>query len=152
MKPLVSPYELDQVKYPEIPQTFKKVPIIGRLLWWFHRPTKWAIYFDCLKAQVEQRGQVPAEEWASNEMYSIAREIQALLKEHCWQEYLSFHPKDPYYVIAEFEVGDLSEVSAIMAIEEVFGVKFDDTYFTNAITFEDVVRYVDKHKTKELGC
>ncbi len=150
MKIIQSPFESGLINTPSKPEKYKKLSIIGNILWWFTRPRKDQLYRESIKAQIEERGIVPFEVWGAEERYKVAKRIEKILCENCWLEEFSFHPKDPYYIIGEFEIGDLSEVEALMSIEEDFGFTFDDDHFKSPPTFEQVVDYVIENKTKEV--
>ena len=116
------------------------------MLWYVLRPTIWQSYLKCLKEQVAERGEVPATAWPTERHAAIASKIEDILAESCWGEKLSFLPDDPYCIIGEIEVGDLSEIEAMMDIEDTFGIKFppDEWKIEKAVTFEDVVGFIER--------
>lgn len=91
---------------------------------WYHFliAPRWKQYFDSLKQQLKERGPVPPEVWGDPERLEMASQIEAFLEDCCWGERLHFHPKDPWRVVGEFDIGDLSELEALMDMEKKFGV------------------------------
>ena len=81
------------------------------------------MYFRSLSRQVNERGPVSADVWQTPLRRNIANDIEAILSDACWGERLSFHPDDPWLVIGEWEIGDLSELDAVFRIEKRFGIE-----------------------------
>jgi hypothetical protein len=106
---------------------------------------KWNRYFASLKSQIASRGLVPPEMWGSHEQHEVARRIEEVLCRVCWGEHFTFHPLDPLLVVGEWEVGDLSEVQALMEIEREFAITISreelDELLANG-TFGDLVNLV----------
>jgi len=157
MQPIVSPIELGHTE-SEIPPLLKKIPFIGKLLWSVTGPTKWRLYFLSIKKQVEERGPVLPEVWPSPEQYEIAKKVEDILAESCWEERLSFHPSDPYSIIGGFEAenlqtfGGLSDDEAIMSIEYFFKIQFPEDhkdFFEKNPTFADVVSFIEENTKTE---
>ncbi len=152
MKQIVSPITLGHTKRTITP-SLERLPFLGKLLWFFIRPSKWRAYFLSIKQQTEERGPVTKEVWESSERYAIVKKIEEILAESCWGEKFSFHPNDPYFIIGGFEaetlsmVGDLCDVEALMEIEDFFDVKFPENFkefFAGDPTFGDVVTLIEK--------
>jgi hypothetical protein len=110
---------------------------------WYHifllDPNRWRPYRRELRNQIEARGAIPNDVWQTGARRAVARRIEELICEHCWGEAYAFHPNDPWFVIGEIEVGDLSEVELIMAIEEEYGIDLSEQRFPPAFTFGDMV-------------
>ena len=121
---------------------FARVPILRAMLY----GTEWQRYRDSLRRQLGERGPISDSVWGSAERLDAARRIESILKDHCWGEEFRFHPDDPYVVVGEWEIGDLSEVEALMEIEDAFGVKIKDEDMKAAIgedpTFGEFVDYI----------
>ena len=113
MQPIRSPIEIGDVSRPRWYQAF-----YGR---------RWKAYFHSLKVQLKQRGPDLDSAWGTPERLAIAREIEAILAEYSWGETIRFHPNDPWRVISEWEIDELSEVEAIPTIETRFGVTLGDS-------------------------
>jgi predicted nucleotidyltransferase len=128
--------------------SLSQVPVLRELIY----GTAWRRYFRSIKRQVEQRGPIPDAVWETDERRRAAKTIEKVLSEICWGEYFTFHPDDPFYVIAEFEIGDLSEVEAMMEIETQLGIKIDDEtidrFLKNKATFGAFVDYVVSEQRK----
>jgi hypothetical protein len=140
MKTLVSPKESGEIN-PK--GRFSHVPVLRSLIY----GTDWQRYCNSIRRQCAQRGPIPDSEWGTPERCDVARKIKAILKEACWGEDFEFHPDDRYAIVGEFEIGDLSEIEALMEIETQFGIKTDDDF--RAIlgedpTFGEFVDYVMK--------
>ena len=79
---------------------------------------------------------------------TIAMKVEKILAEACWGERFSFHPDDPWLVIGEWEVGDLSELDALFRIEEEFGIGLPRNEYAEriiaAMTFGDLVTVIEK--------
>ncbi len=131
MKPLRSPFETGQV-----PRR------------WYHCLfTPWRQYFDALKQQIEARGPVPEDAWSDQRSKAIAEKIEELIGESCWGELVRFHPDDPWLVIGEWEIGDLSEAELLMEVENTFEVKLPPEEDLSRLimqgwTFRDMVSWI----------
>lgn len=90
--------------------------------------------------------------WQTPLRRKIANDIETILSDVCWGERLSFHPDDPWLVIGECEVGDLSELEAIMKIEKKFGVELNtkDIFKRIAVglTFSELVAIIEERGTQ----
>jgi hypothetical protein len=139
MKPLESPLKNDDL-YPK--GWCSKVPILRSILY----GTRSQRYQNCFRHQLADRGPVPDSAWVNSERLAAARVIERILEENCWFEEFRFHPDDPYSIVGEWEIGDLSEVEALMAIEEQFGIEIEDDTMNKALgeapTFGQFVDYV----------
>ena len=83
--------------------------------------------------------------WAGFGDHGTAMDVQNLICNACWGEEFSFHPCDPYMVVGEWEVGDLSEVEAVLEIEERFRVNLPRDKLERIIeggTFGDFIELV----------
>lgn len=113
MQPLISPFQLGDLP--------AKIP------WWrwiFGSP--WGRYYESIKRQIDERGEVKDEIWGTADRLQIARKIESIIAEACWGETFKFHPDDPYLVVGEWEIGDLSEIECVMEIEEQFAIHIDE--------------------------
>jgi hypothetical protein len=117
---------------------------------WYHRLpfiSPWNEYIRALKHQLAKRGAVPAGVWGDQARQDIAKKVEGILCEHCWREYLAFHPDDPWMIVGEWEVGDMSEVEVLMEIEAAFKVvmpagKTLMELLGNGWTFGDLVSHI----------
>ncbi len=95
---------------------------------------------------MQDRGPVRAETWGDAERLTIAYSIEAILEDCCWGERLHFHPDDPWRVVGECEIGDLSEFEALMDIEKKFAVDLSaevlQPFFAKEPTFGDFVDFI----------
>jgi len=110
---------------------------------------RWQRYVTSLQSQCEKRGEVPANAWLGGERYEVARQIEGILGEVCWGVTLSFHPDDPFSVVGEWEIGDMSEVHALMNIERRFAVEISDEELQQLVadgTFGDFVDMVQRKR------
>lgn len=146
MKEIESPFTLG-LPARNMPVRYARIPILGRCLWYFMRPSKWSAYLSSLKEQIEERGSVSDDLWPSEDHREIAKKITEILMQRCWGESLHFIPHDPYYIIGEFEIGDLSECEAMMDIEDHFKLKFLE--IDKKTSFGQVVSYIQGHKDTE---
>jgi hypothetical protein len=139
MKNLVSPIELGDTLRTGI---LACVPIVRQVVY----GTQWQRYYRSIRRQITTRGPVPNAAWVSEERCSAARRIEGILKEMCWGDDFTFHPDDPYRVVGDWEVGDLSEVEALAEIGEDFGVQIDQDAIARLVekglTFGGFVDYV----------
>jgi hypothetical protein len=150
MKAITSPLKLADIERP-IPEALARWGILGHALWLCLRPTKWQAYFQSIKRQVEERGMVPESAWGTPRRLAIARRIEAVLHDKCWPHQLSFHPNDCWLVIGEWEIGDLSELEALMEIEERFGLNFPKDFgdrIDQGLTFGDLVGFIEDHGSR----
>ena len=117
------------------------------MVWWCLRPTKWQAYFRSLRRQVRERGPITEDVWQAPLRKRIANDIEVILSQACWGERLSFHPDDPWLVIGEWEIGDLSELDAIFQIERRFGIELPKTEFGQRVmaglTFGELVSIIE---------
>lgn len=116
--------------------------------------TRWQCYFDSLKTQLHERGPVADDAWGGQDRLEVARQIESILAECCWGENFRFHPSDPYLVVGEFEIGDLSELEALMEMEERFGIQLPDDemreFLNRGPTFGEFVDLVrQKQRTRD---
>ena len=109
MQPIFSPLKISDLRA----KTVKEL-LLG---------SKWKRYRDSLRKQLADRGSIPDSAWVSRERLEVARRIEHILADVCWGEEFHFAPDDPYAIVGEFEIGDLSEVEGIMAVEQAFGIK-----------------------------
>lgn len=129
MDPIRSPIERGDVT----PHT------VNPLVHFFTYARRCGEYLDSIKAQLAARGPVLASEWGSADRLAVARELEAILGEHCWGgEKLQFHPEDPWFVVGEWEMGDLSEVEALMETERRFDI---------SLPFEEVRPMIERGGT-----
>ena len=132
LQPIISPLKLDDLGAKSI-----KELLFG---------SKWKRYRDSLRKQLADRGLVPDSAWGSPERLAVARKIEGILAEVCWGENFRFAPNDPYAIVGEFEIGDLSELDGVMAVEKEFGIKILWKEITAEIgecpTFGQFVDYV----------
>lgn len=155
MNTIVSPLETPDLARP-IPGGLVRLGIVGHALWLCLRPTKRQAYFQSIKRQVEERGPVPDDVWRTPRRLAIARQIEAILGDVCWPERLAYHPNDPWLVIGEWEIGDLSELEALWKIGERFGFPVTTDFIrgdfakriTEGLTFGELVSFVEEHGTK----
>lgn len=119
MKPLESPYDIGEVEQRENKYFFSKIKSL-------FSESEFAKYVKSLKRQMKERGCVRPECWSDPERAKVAKEIEFILSEINWGEKFSFHPDDPYYIVGEWETGDLSELEAILAIEEQYSIEISD--------------------------
>ena len=135
-----------------MPDCYSRWGYVGILVWWCLRPTKWKRYKQSLRRQLQERGPISADVRQTPRRKSIASDIEIILGEACWGEHLSFHPQDPWSVIGEWEVGDLSELDAVFRIEKKFGLTLIKKEFseqvTAGLTFGDLVTIVEKQGTR----
>lgn len=107
---------------------------------------KWQRYAASLETQLKRRGSIAPAAWGQTDRWEIAQRVEAVLRRVCWADHpFQFHPNDPWRVIAEWEIGDASEVQALMEIEESFGISISDTdinAFPENGTFSDFVELV----------
>jgi hypothetical protein len=132
LQPIISPLKLDDLGAKSI-----KELLFG---------SKWKRYRDSLRKQLADRGLVPDSAWGSPKRLAVARKIEGILAEVCWGENFRFAPNDPYAIVGEFEIGDLSELDGVMAVEKEFGIKILWKEITAEIgecpTFGQFVDYV----------
>ncbi|MBL7042622.1 MAG: hypothetical protein ISR77_28560 [Pirellulaceae bacterium] len=135
-----------------MPNRYLRWGIVGRLAWWWSRPTKWQAYFRSLKRQVNKRGPISADVWQTPLRRKIANDIELILSDACWGERLSFHPDDSWLVIGEWEIGDLSELDAVFRIEKRFGVELPRKELGERImaglTFGELVTIIEEQGTQ----
>lgn len=125
MKPLESPFSNGQI--------IRK---------WYHQLPGFLPrqkYIAALEEQIKERGKTNEAEWKTSEHFAVAKRIREILCEHCWEVEFDFAPQDPWFIIGEFEIGDLSEVEALMAIEEEFEVTLLKRNDLDSLTFLDLV-------------
>lgn len=132
MSALLSPYDRGL--------TGKDFSIWTKFLSFVKGENRWHRYRNDLRRQILARGKIPDSVWESPERLAIARKIEDILAANCWDEPFRFHPDDPYAVVGEFEVGDLSEVEAVMDIEDSFDIKIPDKALQG--TFAELVDYI----------
>ena len=134
MRPIVSPFRLGETGAKSI-----KDRLLG---------SKWRRYRDSIRSQLSDRGPVPNSAWGDPKRLEVARKIEGILAKVCWGENFHFAPDDPYGIVGEFEVGDLSEVEGVMAIEQEFHIKIPweemKGEFGEYPTFGQFVDYVMK--------
>lgn len=115
---------------------------------WYHFliGPRWQQYFASLKRQMKDRGAVSPEVWGDAERLEIATQIEAILEDCCWGEPMHFHPDDPWRVVGEYEIGDLSEIEALEEIGDKFGVELSIdvmlSFFDREPTFGDFVDFI----------
>jgi len=109
MQPIISPFKLSDLSA----KTVKEL-LFG---------SKWQRYRDCLRKQLADRGPIPDSAWGSPQRLEVARKIEGILAEVCWGEDFRFEPNDAYSIEGEFEIGDLSEVEGVTAVEKEFSIK-----------------------------
>lgn len=118
------------------------MPVVRQIVY----GTEWQRYYRSIRRQITARGPVPDVAWVSEERCSAARRIEGILTERCWGDDFTFHPDDPYRVVGEWEVGDLSEVDALAEIGGDFGVHIDQDAIARLVekglTFGGFVDYV----------
>lgn len=113
MKPLCSPIERGDVA-PHTNNPLTHFFTYGRRC---HQ------YLESLRQQIAERGPVPSDVWGSQARLKVAREWEAILSEFCWGGAgLQFHPADPWFIVGEWEIGDLSELEALMEAERRFDI------------------------------
>jgi len=139
MKAITSPKRNGDL---DIKGRFARVPVLRVMLY----GTEWQRYRDSLRGQLAERGAISDSVWGRAERLDAARKIERILEEYCWAEEFRFHPDDPYVVVGEWEIGDLSEVEALMEIEEVFDITIKYEEMSASIgeepTFGEFVDYV----------
>ena len=138
MSALLSPYDRGVMG--------KDFSIWTKFLAFVKGETRWHRYRNDLRKQILERGEIPDSVWSSPEHLEIARKIEAILAATCWDEQFRFHPDDPYAVIGEFEVGDLSEVEAVMEIEDSYNIEIPNEILAEGITFGGLVDYIVSHR------
>jgi len=151
MNAIVSPREIDDGLTRAMPGHLVRWGILGRLIWWLWQPTEWHAYFQSIERQVRERGPVPEGVWGTPQRLAIAKRIEEILGKVCWPKRLSFHPDDPWLVIGELQVGDLSEVEALMEIEEQFCLDLPEDFVNETaalLTFGDLVTIVQRQGTR----
>ena len=109
MQPIISPFKLGDLGAKSV-----KKMLFG---------SRWQRYRDSLRKQIADRGPITDSTWGSPKRLEVARRIEGILSEVCWGEDFHFAPDDPYSIVGEFEIGDLSETEGVMAIEQEFGIK-----------------------------
>jgi hypothetical protein len=130
MQALVSPYQTRDLERA-IPAWLNAWGLVGRILWKIFRPTVWQAYHASVERQIQARGTVPESAWGTPERVVIARRIEVILARCCWGQPLSFHPADPWLVVGEWEIGNLSELDAYYCICKEFGLPQGKEYFRN---------------------
>ncbi|WFB37475.1 hypothetical protein P3T73_06850 [Kiritimatiellota bacterium B12222] len=136
MKAIESPFENGQIPKHSIHRIF----------------CPWRAYRKSIKEQVRERGPVSQALWGTEKRKRIANTISNLIKNYCWGIDLEFAPNDPWFVIGELEVGDLSEIELIMAIECEFSVVLPDDLFgrEEVFTFEEMVDLIESTGQPEV--
>lgn len=153
MNALVSPLKSNDLDRP-IPKHFGIFGLVGRMIWKIMRPTRWQAYCQSVKRQIGVRGVVPDQAWETSTRLQIARQIEEILAASCWSERFSFHPDDPWLVIGQWEIGDLSELDAWWKICKLFELPYDKEYFEKnfarrieqGMTFGDLVTIIEEHR------
>ena len=85
--------------------------------------------------------------WEDIEKVEIANQINLICIEQIgWEKGTLFLPDDPFCLMIELYTGDLCEVEAIMAIEEVFSLEFPESFYEEKnpgdMKFKDIVGYI----------
>jgi len=146
MKPLVSPKENGDLaeEKPPVKSSNVLLKILSRIR--IISFNNWRIYFESIQRQIQERGPVPDSAWQTTQRLETARKIEGILEENCWHEGFTFHPDDPYKVVGEWEIGDLSEFEAKIEIEYQFDIRIEDEQIRQMleknITFGEFVDYV----------
>ena len=155
MQALVSPNQTRDLERT-IPERFIAWGLLGRVIWKIIRPTEWQAYHTSVERQVHARGVVPESVWRTPELAAIAKRIETILAENCWGKPLSFHPDDPWLVVGEWEIGDLSELGAYYCICKEFGLPRGKEYFMKnfaerialGMTFGELVTFIGESGTR----
>lgn len=147
MNALTSPLEFVELARA-IPDRNSRWGMLGRLIWLSVRPSVRRTYRRLVERQLDQRGSVPTDVWKTPARAAIANEIETILAVACWGERFSFHPDDPWLVIGDCEIGDLSEVDAIFRIERRFptglSLKEYGDRIKQGMTFGDLVTLIEE--------
>jgi hypothetical protein len=153
MQALISPYQTRDFERT-IPERLNAWGFVGYIFWRVIRPTEWQAYHDSVERQVKARGIVPDNVWQTLERAAIAHRIEAILAQCCWGKQLSFHPEDPWVVVGEWEIGDLSELDAYYRICKEFGLPTGREFFMqnfaerieHGMTFGEFVTFIEERK------
>lgn len=139
------------LKRPSDENGFKKEPWYKMLFKpLFFDTSQGEFIFKHLKNQMEQRDSSTKVEWDSfsendkNNVFIIAD----ILKDHLGWPNTFFIPADPAELVFWDQYGDLDLVEAIMAIEDEFDIKANDSYWQaiNTKTFGEVVKDITNNK------
>lgn len=107
----------------------------------------WNMYRDGLEEQFQKREASHPSDWKSQRHFEISQKITEIINKEAWQfkTPYTYYPDDPYYIMGEFEVGDLSEVEILMDIEKAYTIQFPKNMgelITDELTFEGVIDLV----------
>jgi hypothetical protein len=126
MKPLSSPFTNGQI-------TRK----------WYHQIlTPRQQYISALQEQISERGKTHDEDWKTPKHVEVSNRIKEILRGICWEVELDFAPQDPWFIVGECEIGDLSEVEVLMDIEKEFKVRLRSRDDLGLLTFLDIVNLI----------
>ena len=136
--------------YPDPRSEFRqRHPVWGWAVAQFH-PDKWGILEGEFAEELSKRSRSLEDEWSDfPEFWETLYLLQKIFNKHLWLEDVIFIPEDPYAVIGQLVTGDLCEVEAIMAIEEEFGIKIEETDLTPETTMVEFVRLVEGRRPKQ---
>ncbi|MBL9090097.1 MAG: hypothetical protein JNL96_02665 [Planctomycetaceae bacterium] len=115
-------------------------------------------YVASLQQQMRERGPVPDEAWETAERLTIARKIEAIVADACHFTELRFHPDDPYRIVGDWEIGDLSELDALFQIERCFRISLPRSEVSPLVerraTFGEFVDLIQEKLTgpRAAGC
>lgn len=150
MKALESPLSNGDM-YPPPPDPYSNWGVVGRAAWVLRRKfTGGDRYLGSLKRQITERGTISPDVWGTDRRRRIAEQLHRILYTACWRENLSFHPSDPWMIVGKCEVGNMSELDAVLRIEKAFKVNLLAKDFwgrvQNGLTFGNLVTYLDENE------
>lgn len=106
-----------------------------------------------IEQQLRLRDEIPDEVWPDAEERAIARRIaQISMTEIDWPND-HFIPGDPFEIMVALRTGDLCELSAMVRIEEEFGVDLAQVMFVPGanLTFGEIVKWIKAERQKHKG-
>ncbi len=132
---------------PECPQNatawYCFIPVVGWMIG-YHRQVA---NEKMLWKQAKQRGPVPASAWAGRRCdHSIRDRITEIIRASAYYQDATFHPDDPFELMMVLRYGDLNEVEIMMALEDEYGIEFDDPMMERlhaGMTFCEFIQYVE---------
>ncbi len=145
---LKSPIETGYIENQQKKKRDKRGPVseflwkLGQILACTDPHKDWALYQECLEKQLENRRPPTLSDWQSEKHFLTAEKVTSIINSIAWSKPFSFYPEDPYYIIGECEVGDLSEIEIIMKIENKFKIQFPKEFYgmiADGLTFGEMV-------------
>lgn len=101
-----------------------------------------------VESELKKRTFSIEEGWKNQKhLLPIVLQLRLLFEEHIWLFRPIILPEDRYALVGMLLTGDLNEVEMVMAIQEEFGLKLEDSFFHADLTILDLVQAIHINAT-----